>query len=50
MGNGHAGVGVSTNFGGAWERFMAAERKALEKRKAGILARAIGKELPGESR
>ena len=29
---------------------MAAERKALEKRKAGILARAIGEDLPGESR
>ena len=33
----------------AWEQFLEAERRALQERKAGQLARTLGKVLPGES-
>jgi hypothetical protein len=33
----------------AWQRFLGAERKEVELRKTGHLARAIGKPLQGES-
>ena len=34
----------------AWERYMAAERRDLEHRRNGLLARLLGVPLPGESR
>ncbi|MCA1717921.1 MAG: hypothetical protein LC781_14245 [Actinobacteria bacterium] len=34
----------------AWERYMAAERRDLEHRRDGLLARLLGVPLPGESR
>jgi hypothetical protein len=34
----------------AWERYMAAERRDLELRRDGLLARLLGVPLPGESR
>jgi hypothetical protein len=34
----------------AWERYMAAERRDLEQRRNGLLARLLGVPLPGESR
>jgi hypothetical protein len=34
----------------AWERYMTAERRDLEHRRDGLLARLLGVPLPGESR
>jgi hypothetical protein len=34
----------------AWKRYMAAERRDLEHRRNGLLARLLGVPLPGESR
>jgi hypothetical protein len=34
----------------AWERYMAAERRDLEQRRDGLLAKLLGVPLPGESR
>jgi hypothetical protein len=40
---------VETRMGSSWERFLRTERRMLEARKNGHLAKALARRLPGES-
>jgi hypothetical protein len=41
--------GLKAKVGRSWERFVEAERRALDARKNGQLSKALGLRLPGES-
>jgi len=43
-------AGGSPRFEAAWERYMIAEQRALVASTEGILARSLGKALPGSHR
>jgi hypothetical protein len=45
-----AQIRVSRNFEQAWARYMLAEQRALVARAEGILAKALAKTLPEDSR
>ena len=46
---GRSGEGGPPRFEAAWERYLMAEQRALLARTEGILKRALGDALPGES-